>query len=479
MKKRRAPITGGIRRHSGRTRDSFTNFAARIGVQTENLSAGGSYLRGFLTRNWQLLSAMYRSSWIVGQAVDVVAEDMTRAGISIQSEQSPDKISKIDEALERLFIWQKLNELIKWSRLYGGAIAVILIEGQKLDTPLRIETVGKGQFKGLQVLDRWLLQPDINNLISELGPDYGKPAFYTVGADTSGIESQIIHHSRLIRMDGIELPYWERRYENFWGMSVIERLFDRLVAFDSTTQGAAQLVYKAHLRTYSVDGLRDVIAAGGAPYEGLLKQIDLIRLYQSIEGMTLMDASDKFEAHSYSFSGLSDVLLQFGQQLSGALQIPLVRLFGQSPAGLNSTGDADIRNYYDTINSQQESRLKRPLWFILDLISRSENDEELPNDFSFQFNPLWQMSDLEKATMANAHTNTILTAVESSVIDYPTALKELKQSSRITGVWGNITGDMIKDAENNPPDPFEGEAGPSPPISGIPQPGIRPTKTKA
>jgi len=81
----------------------------------------------------------------------------------------------------------------------------------------------------------------------------------------------------------------------------------------------------------------------GRMYEALIKQIELIRLYQSNEGMTLMDAKDKFEAHQFSFAGLPDVLLQFGQQISGAIGIPLVRLFGQSPAGLNSTGESDTR----------------------------------------------------------------------------------------------------------------------------------------
>ena len=55
------------------------------------------------------------------------------------------------------------------------------------------------------------------------------------------------------------------------GMSVVERIWDRLTAFDSATVGAAQLVYKAHLRTYSVEKLRELIALGGPAFEALLK----------------------------------------------------------------------------------------------------------------------------------------------------------------------------------------------------------------
>ncbi|MCV5525844.1 DUF1073 domain-containing protein, partial [Escherichia coli] len=106
--------------------------------------------------------------------------------------------------------------------------------------------------------------------------------------------------------------------------SVVERIWDRLTAFDSATVGAAQLVYKAHLRTYSVEKLREIIALGGPAYEALLKNIDLIRKFQSNEGMTLMDSRDKFETHQYSFSGLDDILSQFAEQISGAVGIPLV-----------------------------------------------------------------------------------------------------------------------------------------------------------
>lgn len=70
---------------------------------------------------------------------------------------------------------------------------------------------------------------------------------------------------------------------------------------------------------------------GGPAYEALLKNMDLVRLYQSNEGMTLLDGADTFETHQYSFAGLDDVISQFAEQISGATGIPLVRLFGQSP----------------------------------------------------------------------------------------------------------------------------------------------------
>ncbi len=252
------------------------------------------------------------------------------------------------------------------------------------------------------VLDRWMVQPTLEDLVTELGPDYGTPRYYDVITDSVGLCNQKVHYSRVIRMDGVELPYNQSITENLWGQSVIERLEDRLTIFDSATLGAGQLVYKAHLRTYKVKGLRSLIAAGGQLYEALVKQINMIRQWQSNEGLTLMDADDTYEAHQYNFSGLDNILLQFGQQISGATGIPLVRLFGQSPAGLNSTGDSDLSNYYDNINQQQEGRLRTPLQILYAVLHMSVLGKPLPDSFSFKFASLWQLDDEKKRTLPKA-----------------------------------------------------------------------------
>lgn len=442
------------------TSDSFNNFIARTGIQADNISKAGHYTLDYISRNRIQMEAAYRSSWVCGIAVDAVAEDMTRAGVDIHSDRPPEDIEKLNNAMERFQIWNQLCDTVKWARLYGGAICVMLIDGQDVKTPLNLEGVGPGQFKGLLVLDRWLVQPSLQDLVTEYGPYMGMPKYYQVVADAQALINQRIHYSRVIRMDGVELPYWQRIAENLWGQSVLERLWDRLLAFDSTTQGTAQLVYKAHLRTYKVKGLREIIAAGGQDsgnlaYMGLLGQIDMIRRFQSNEGMTLMDADDEFEAHQYSFSGLDNVLLQMGQQISGATQIPMVRLFGQAPAGLSGNHDGELRNYYDQVNQHQDRKLRPGLTTLLDVIHRSELGDAPDENFSFEFRPLWQLTDTEKAEIAERITNTVAVGVDAGLVTQKTALSELRNASHISGVWSKITDEDIASANDDPPDPGE------------------------
>lgn len=431
------------------TKDSFSNLMTRTGVGAGNgnISGAGRYDFTPVSRNRVNLEWAYRSSWICGKAVDLPAEDMTRAGIELHTDLSPDDITTLERAAKALTIWDDIADTIRWARLYGGAIAVLMIDGQNTETPLNLDSIGQDSFRGLMVLDRWCVVPDLQNLVQDYGPRYGEPEYYQVVQDALGLPKMRVHYSRCIRIEGQRLPHWQRISENLWGQSVIERLYDRLLAFDSTTQGAAQMVHKAHLRTYKIEGLREVIAAGGELFEGLLKQIEMIRAFQTNEGLTLMDKSDEFEAHQYTFSGLSDIMLQFSQQLAGAIDIPLVRLFNQSPAGLNATGDADIRNYYDNINTTQNRMLRGPLLTIFNVLHRSVLGREPDENFDFEFRPLWQLTDQERGTIGTQITTAVVGAYGAGLIMRATALRELKQCAKVTNMWTNITDDDIDDAE--------------------------------
>jgi uncharacterized protein len=439
-----------------KTVDSFVNFSMNLGIGSDNPMTDSTYGFNPITRNRTLLEWIHRGSWLGGVAIDVVADDMTRAGVELLGTLKPDQIEAINEDATALGIWNSTNEGLKWARLYGGGILVHLVDGQDMESPLRMNTIRKGQYRGVLALDRWMVEPSLNDLVTDFGPDMGLPKYYSVVATAPGLARMRIHHSRCFRLEGIKLPYWQRLMENLWGLSVMERFYDRMVAYDSASTGAAQLVYKAYLRTFKIENMRELVAAGGDAEMGLIKYVEMARRFQGIEGMTIIDSKDDFQADAHSaFGGLSDALAQFGQQLSGALQIPLVRLFGQSPLGF-STGETDLRNYYDTIKQQQEKQLRVGMTKIYRMLAASAGIQ-VPEGFKLDFRSLWQLTETEKGEIANRDADTISKAEESGLIDKPTALKELRQSSQVTGRFTNITEEMIAEAELEPPPLPEGE----------------------
>lgn len=433
------------------TNDSFQNFALNLGIGTDNPLSNSTYGFNPISRIRTELEWIHRGSWLGGVAIDLVADDMTREGIEMRSEIEPGEDELLEEAAETFNIWGQLNAALKWGRLYGGCIVVPLIDGQDPATPLKVDRIGKGAFKGLLVLDRWCVEPSLEDLVSEPGPYLGLPKYYRVTSDAPGYRGQRVHYSRAFRFIGIEVPYWQTVMENLWGISVLERLYDRMVAFDSASTGLAQLIYKSHLRTLKLPGLRDAIAMGGEAMRGIINNVNMMRRYQSIEGITLIDGKDELEVDQCSATpGMAEGIMQIAQQLAGALQIPLVRFLGQSPAGLNSTGEGDLRTYYDGIKKQQKRTLTTPVRTIYQIMANSIG-VSLKDGFSFRFKSLWLMDEKEKAEVAKAKTETILGAYNDGVIRRQTALMELREQSRDTGVFSNITDDDIEEAEGEPP----------------------------
>lgn len=433
--------------------DSFANFAARLGANASNLQGGASYQRNIeRTRNYIQLEAMYRTSGLIRKAIDCVADDMTREGIDIAGELDPDDQRQLTQAFDRLGIWEALSDTLRWGSLYGGAIGVLLIDGQDMATPLNLDSIRLGQFKGVLAMDRWQLNPAINEFITDFGPDLGKPAYYDVMIDGSPLQGRRIHHTRVVRQGGARIPYRQSWTEQGWDASNIEVWWDRIIALDSTTMGAAQLVHKAHLRMLKVKGLRAIMAGPPEAKQGLYRQTEFMRVAQTIEGLTIVDGDDDFQTYSYAFSGLDNILGSMKEDFAAVVDIPMVRLFGQSPGGLNSTGDTDMELYNTgKIKQGQERKLRSGLTLILQVLHRSVLGTPPDDDFSFTFRELAPLSEDTKAKIFQQDATTIAGLVSEGMISRATGLMELQVSSEVTGRGTKITDEDVTEAENDPP----------------------------
>jgi hypothetical protein len=115
-----------------------------------------------------------------------------------------------------------------------------------------------------------------------------------------------------------------------------------------------------------------------------------------------MDTEDEFMRDTLSFGGVSDVLHQFMMMLSASTGYPMTRLFGVSPAGLNSTGDSDTYQYYDMVRSKQQNELLPILERLVHIVSEWQNVEEP----KIEFNPLEQMTEKEQAELEEKKAQT-------------------------------------------------------------------------
>lgn len=440
-----------------RALDAFTNVLARLGAGTPNLLEGTEYSLQRLSRDFNQLNALYRESWIIRRIIDVIPSDMLKNWITITSGIDPDVEKKLSISLRRTQLIDKLKRGMQWGRLYGGALGVMLVkhQGYNLSQPLRLDWIMPGDFAGLLIFDRWNGVNPSNELIEDISdPDYGYPKYYTV-TDPAGGGSVKIHHSRVIRFTGNTLPFWEEIAEMQWGASVVESVFDELKKRDNVSWNIAQLTFMANIRVLKMQDLGQLLAATDSESQAeLLRTLEAQNMLLNNMGMQVMDAADGLKTHQYTFGGLADCYQQFIMDISGAAEIPVTKLFGRSPSGLNATGESDLQNYYDMIAEKQEAVL-RPILnkvlppFIISTIG------SLPKDFDFDFDPVAEPSDKERADLAKCGTDNVVAAYNAGLISQRTALKELKQQSERTGVWTNITDEDIERASDSVEQPGE------------------------
>lgn len=457
-------------------RDAFSNPMARLGAGTPNLLDSTYYPMQRLTRNYQLLNSLYREHWIMRRIIDVIPSDMLKNWITITTEVDPELLKRVDLELRRTQLIEKIKHGLKWGRLYGGAIGIMVIRGQgnNLSEPLDTERMVPGDFCGLLIFDRWNgVEPSMTLVDDITDPEYGMPAYYTVTDTVSG-KSVSVHYSRVVRFVGDELPFWESQSEQLWGASVIESVFEELKKRDNVSWNIAQLTFMASLRVLKMNDLGQMLAASDeASQKELYNTIQAQNWLMSNMGLQVIDAADGIESHQYTFGGLSEVYQQFMMDISGAAQIPATKLFGRSPSGMNATGESDLQNYYEMIGQEQESKLRPILNKILPVLCMSVFGA-VPDDLDFDFDPVSEPSDQERSDLAKSGTENVVAALNAGLVSKRTALKELKQQSERTGVWTNITDQDIMNASDEIEE--EGEMGGMPGIPDFQGEGVKETE---
>jgi len=280
-------------------------------------------------------------------------------------------------------------------------------------------------------------------------PDFGTPEYYNFSMTETDLASGIrVHHSRVLRFTGRELPYVERISESYWGMSELEHVYTELNKRNTSSANIAQLIFQANIRTYKMSDLGELLTATDSRAQADLYQtLTMQNFLMSNMGMNVMDKDDDFVTNQYTFSGLNDIYESFMLDIAGASEIPVTKLFGRSPAGMNATGESDLINYYDKVRQQQEAILRPVLEKLLPILCLSTWGA-IPDDLNFVFNPIRDTSEEERANLIQQGSAAIVSVFQSGLISQQTALKELRQSGSSYGMWSNITDEDIANADN-------------------------------
>lgn len=354
------------------------------------------------------IDSAYRGDWMVRKIHDIPPFDTVREWREWHAEE--DAITKIEEMERKFCIQHKTMRALMLSRLTGGAVMVMGIDGAgSPESELDIEKVKQDSLKYLHVLHRWeITAGELNRNV--LDPLYGEPKYYEVANSDMNAK---VHPSRVIRFVSNPLPD-TRNVADGWGDPTLQVINDAVMNAAAVLANVSSLTHEANVDVIRIPQFMESLATAGYTQK-LLNRFQLAAIAKGNNGMLLLDKDEEYDRKELHFAALPDVIDRFLQTLSGAADIPLTRLLGQSPAGLNATGESDLRNYYDRLSADQKLQVDPALWKLNEVALRSTFGSRDP-DIYCEWRPLWQESETEKVDNDKKRAETTQIYVNSNLL---------------------------------------------------------------
>lgn len=404
---------------------------------------------------------LWRGDALAARIIETVPSESVREGFKFCAGEDNEGLEIAGKVMEK---WKKIGALqaIKQARCFeraygGGAILMGLDDGQTDYTkPLNIKRVRSFDFL------TWLEPDEIQPLYwysNPFKPKYGQPAIYQLSPYSPGasVEREAIptrmrqvHESRLIVFHGIQVS----RNVSFsmnggFGDNLFTRCRRTLRDFNMSWSSASVLVMEFATPIFKMKGLDQLIAMDRD--DEFKRRIQAAQLARSVLRAMLIDAEEEFTREQTPVAGIPELLDRFATRLAADADMPVTLLMGQSPAGLNATGESDIRFFYDRTKGSQCVHEVPALEQMTRPMMAAEGIKP-PKEWSIEPNPLWQPSEKEQADTRKVQADTDAIYLDRGVL----SPKQVQQN-RFTadgGSYSTFLEEDVIDAEYTdlPPD---------------------------
>lgn len=434
--------------------------AAEAAITPFTAGAGG-YVRSWLSDGLTFLGYPYLAE--MAQRAEfrkpciVITREATREWIKFRYNQSTrsedddlkeeidgtnaadERVKAIEDEFDRLNIRRIVGEQIKQALLYGIGHVFIDVAAQHGDTdtslPLRVtpEGVKQGSLRGFRTIEPLWATPSVYNAADPLRDDFFKPqTWYIVGRQ--------VHTDRLIDMVPYEVSDLLKPAFNFGGLSLTQQIRAYVHNFLRTRNSVSNITSNFSKLVLLTDmaGTMQSPTGSGDSYPSMAfsdvereNVVGRAAFMQGVsEGQDTIVADKNAEdvrVVSTPLGGLNDLQASAMEAMASIPGIPLVKLFGIQPSGLNASSEGEIRVFYDEISSFQEAHI-RP---VLERISRLVQLHlwgEIDENLSFEFNPLWQLDGERLAAVEKLHADIDLVNIQAGKISPDEAREREKHS---------------------------------------------------
>ena len=402
--------------------DGYVNLMNKWGT-SQDASEGYRFQRELVTPDMEL-TTLYTDNGLFTKIIDAPAEEALKQGFDLGL-NNPDIEKFVSRSLDDLRWEEHAATAMKWSRLYGGSIIVMLIDdGRGLEEPLNWKNIRS--IDELHVFERPVVWPDYNSLYAgdirnyrgrRRGGGFMQPQFY----DVSSIYGTFrVHASRcLVFRNGVVPESVGNENYRYWGTPEYIRLRRAIQDTITAHSNGPKLLERSVQAVYKMKNLAQLITSEFGENQAL-KRLELIDLARGMMNTIAIDADgEDYGFQTFQFSGVKDVIDATCNMLSALTNIPQTILFGRAPAGENSTGESDMENWYSFVGRLQRLTVRPVLLNLLDVIftaGRASGEIEEEPDYELKFNPLWTMSDTEKATVDKTKADTSYVKAQTAQI---------------------------------------------------------------
>jgi uncharacterized protein len=375
--------------------DSWENAVTGLGGLRDKTTYTGFGADARLTD--ELLAALYRGDDFARRIVCEVVGEALRQGFDVerQGNEEQSKVSAEQTDAKRLIAavdkW-KLKQLIKKAsiraRLFGKAAIVLGLAGLP-GSPVNDAAPGKLLY--LHVVDkrRMAVESEYDN---PAAPKFGEPEIYRIRGK-AGRPDALIHESRLVVFNGADTANDEEE----WDDSVLQNVYRVLQQVNGNWLSSCNLLADASQGVYYVRGLYDIVLAGNE--SKLQTRMSLLDMAKSAARSLIMDADgERYERVATPLSGLAEMSDKNWQRLASAAGMPVTKLMGMSPAGMNATGESDQDNWYDTVGEFQQDEIAPRANRLLRLVALAEGIAQ-PEAWRVIFPALKRLKPLEESQM--------------------------------------------------------------------------------
>lgn len=345
-------------------------------------------------KDWRTI---YGASWIAKQAVERIPEDCFRKGYNWVADSK--QVSLIESVEKRFKIRQKKKQAMIMARLEGEAY-LYFDTGDDSSQPLSLDRVSKNGLKFVNLFGKSKLRqgPTVNDALSEY---YGLPEYYTIN------ETQI-HPSRICRFVANEDPVTGQ------GRSVLQHTLGVILAAETTRDNTVALTTQARMHIMKVCGLMDAVADPTTRAQ-IVERYALFKQQIATNNMAVLDKEgEDYSSSQPAYTQLPEVIETMRREVSAALEIPHALLFGRE-SGLGTNGEMELATYYDNIQSMQVTEIQPACESLDEVIIRSALGSR-PEEVYLEWQSLWQMSDKERAEIADVTADTVTKLVNSGVL---------------------------------------------------------------